>query len=227
MLLTVEEGHLRLDGCSLHQGAHHHRQILLKLLPQDLTHPGPGWDHVWYLKQNNVTGFLCSNRKNKYDFTVQSSAKFSYLWIIIFQVIEVCLGFEKQLHDSRGIWHELATERTDMKTPEAWTKALKSITPQWIVWSPCVHIPSPCQQPGQWDWCTLWSCHGAAGAPSALRFLQCVSVRAWTGRNMAQTSPQLCLPLRQWMSPPAPRPVWCPSGLTGKWEEETWTGWQS
>lgn len=33
--------------------------------------------------------------------------KCSYLRIVIFQVIEVCLSFEEQLHDCRGIWHEL------------------------------------------------------------------------------------------------------------------------
>lgn len=42
LLLTVKQGHLRLDGGSLHQGAHHHRQILLELLPQNLAHSRPG-----------------------------------------------------------------------------------------------------------------------------------------------------------------------------------------
>ena len=37
----------------------------------------------------------------------------SYLRIVILQVIEVCLGFEEQLHDSRGIWHELEIEQIE------------------------------------------------------------------------------------------------------------------
>lgn len=57
VLLTVEQGHLRLDGGRLHQGAHHHRQVLLKLFTQDFAHPGPGWDHVGDLdqKENMMT----------------------------------------------------------------------------------------------------------------------------------------------------------------------------
>jgi len=35
----------------------------------------------------------------------------SYLRIVIFQVIKVRLGLEEQLHDGRGIWHELEQER--------------------------------------------------------------------------------------------------------------------
>lgn len=75
-----------------------------------------------------------------------------------------------------------------------------------------VDLPSPCRQLDQWGWCTRWSCHEATGAPSAQHSRQCVWVKAWTGHSMAQTSPQLCQPLRQWMSPPAQVPVWCLSG---------------
>lgn len=39
--------------------------------------------------------------------------KSSYLRIVILQVIEVCLGFEEQLHDGRGVWHELVTAQKE------------------------------------------------------------------------------------------------------------------
>lgn len=32
---------------------------------------------------------------------------FSHLRIVILQVVEVCLGFEEQLHDCGGVGHEL------------------------------------------------------------------------------------------------------------------------
>lgn len=35
----------------------------------------------------------------------------SHLRIVILQVVEVCLGFEEQLHDCGGIGHELQTEQ--------------------------------------------------------------------------------------------------------------------
>lgn len=44
--LTVQQGDLWLDGGCLHQGAHHHWEVLLEVLAQDLAHPGPGRDHV-------------------------------------------------------------------------------------------------------------------------------------------------------------------------------------
>lgn len=51
-----------------------------------------------------------------YTWSCSSS---SYLRIIILQVIEVCLGFEEQLHDGRGVWHELVTEQKDVNMFEA------------------------------------------------------------------------------------------------------------
>ena len=62
-MLTIQEGHFWFNGGSLHKGAHHNRQVLLELLPQDLTHASPSGDHVGDLhthtkKKKQVSMFI-------------------------------------------------------------------------------------------------------------------------------------------------------------------------
>lgn len=214
--LTVEQGHLGLDGGRLHQRAHHHRQVLLELLPQDLAHSGPGRDHVGDLDQRDiVTTVWRESPWNRGGLPQRLQP--SYLRVVILQLVEVCLGFEEQLHDCRGIRHELDTERKHWQMVKGSEKKTNNKKPLWFEHaSRYSDAPSPCRQPGRWGWCTRWSCRGAAGAPSARRSRRCLWERAWTRCSTAQTSPRRCRPPRRWTSPPAPGPVWCPYGSTGE-----------
>lgn len=110
--LTIEESHFRFDGGGLHQRTHHHRQVLLELLPQDLTHARPCRDHVGDLEAQE-------GLNNTIRETLVSGSMiclvFADLWVIILKVIEVSLCLQEELHHSWSIRHELQERANKQK----------------------------------------------------------------------------------------------------------------
>lgn len=105
--LTIKESHFRFDGCSLHQWTHHHRKVLLKFLPQDLTHARPCRNHVGDLEA-----------QEKSSNTIRET-------LVLESVSMICLvGFFWPVgHHPLGHWNQFVSSEgaaSQLKHP-AWT----------------------------------------------------------------------------------------------------------